>query len=136
MLHAIALPSRGGNTEFTSLRLAHDALPADLDAAIRGRRAYHAYQSRRAPRKLSNTSTAVGGRRPAARAREAAPPSICSAAGCGRARRCLCRWEERIGLRRHRHIPRMGTPLLAAVELPITLTLSPVQMANAEVHVA
>ena len=52
VLHAIELPSRGGNTEFTNLQMAHDALPGALRAMVRGRRAFHAYLSRRAPRKL------------------------------------------------------------------------------------
>ncbi len=52
MLYAIALPRTGGNTEFTSLQMAHDALPDDLRSMVRGRRAFHAYLSRRAPRKL------------------------------------------------------------------------------------
>ena len=52
VLHAIEVPEEGGNTEFTSLYLAYEAL-ADKDKdAIRGARAFHAYLSRRAPRKL------------------------------------------------------------------------------------
>ena len=52
VLHAIEVPEEGGNTEFTSLCLAWEALPDEDKEAIRGRRAFHAYLSRRAPRKL------------------------------------------------------------------------------------
>ena len=47
------MPEEGGNTEFTSLYLAYEALPDDVKEAIRGRGGpFHAYLSRRAPRKL------------------------------------------------------------------------------------
>ncbi len=52
VLYAITLPSRGGNTEFTSLPQAYDTLPEALRGQIQGKRAFHAYLSRRAPRKL------------------------------------------------------------------------------------
>ena len=42
----------GGNTEFTNLFLAYDALDDATRRTIRGRRVFHAYLSRRAPRKL------------------------------------------------------------------------------------
>lgn len=52
-LYAIDLPpGGGGNTEFINLYLAYEALPAETKAAVRGRRAFQAYLSRRAPRKL------------------------------------------------------------------------------------
>ncbi len=52
-LYAIELPeSGGGNTEFINMYLAYEALPDDLAAKVAGRRAYQAYISRRAPRKL------------------------------------------------------------------------------------
>jgi len=52
-LYAIDLPpGGGGNTEFLNMYLAYDALPAETKAALRGRRAFQAYLSRRAPRKL------------------------------------------------------------------------------------
>jgi taurine dioxygenase len=52
-LHAIDLPpGGGGNTEFISMALAYEVLPDDFKAQIRGRRAFQAYLSRRAPRKL------------------------------------------------------------------------------------
>ena len=52
VLHAIEVPEEGGNTEFASLYLAYEALPDDERETLRGRRAFHAYLSRRAPRKL------------------------------------------------------------------------------------
>jgi taurine dioxygenase len=52
VLYAIEVPEEGGNTEFTNLQLAYAALDDDLRRAIAGRRAFHAYLSRRAPRKL------------------------------------------------------------------------------------
>lgn len=52
-LYAIDLPpSGGGNTEFISMVLAYQALPDALKAKIKGKRAFQAYLSRRAPRKL------------------------------------------------------------------------------------
>lgn len=52
-LYAIDLPpSGGGNTEFTNMMMAYDALDEGTKALLRGRRAFQAYQSRRAPRQL------------------------------------------------------------------------------------
>jgi taurine dioxygenase len=52
-LYAIALPpSGGGNTEFTNMMMAYDALDAATKERLRGRRAFQAYLSRRAPRRL------------------------------------------------------------------------------------
>lgn len=52
-LYAIDLPpSGGGNTEFISMVMAYEALPEGLKAQIKGRKAFQAYLSRRAPRKL------------------------------------------------------------------------------------
>jgi taurine dioxygenase len=52
VLYAIELPRQGGNTEFTHMQMAYDGLAEELKVAISGRRAFHAYLSRRAPRKL------------------------------------------------------------------------------------
>ena len=52
VLYAIEVPAQGGNTEFTNLFLAYDALDDATKEMIRGRRVFHAYLSRRAPRKL------------------------------------------------------------------------------------
>lgn len=52
-LYAIDLPeSGGGNTEFLNMYLAYEALSDDMKAVLRGRRAFQAYLSRRAPRRL------------------------------------------------------------------------------------
>ena len=60
VLYAIDVPVAGGNTEFTNLFLAYDALDDATKEMIRGRRVFHAYLSRRAPRKLL-TRTKVEG---------------------------------------------------------------------------
>ena len=52
VLYAIDVPAAGGDTEFTNLFLAYDALDDATKRVIRGRRVFHAYLSRRAPRKL------------------------------------------------------------------------------------
>lgn len=52
VLYAIEVPELGGNTEFTNLQLAFEALPEVLARRVRGRRVFEAYLSRRAPRKL------------------------------------------------------------------------------------
>lgn len=52
VLYAIEVPEVGGNTEFTCLALAHEALDASIKESVRGKRAFHAYLSRRAPRRL------------------------------------------------------------------------------------
>jgi alpha-ketoglutarate-dependent 2,4-dichlorophenoxyacetate dioxygenase len=41
MLHALVIPSEGGNTEFCDLRAAYDALPLDLKEEIQGLSAEH-----------------------------------------------------------------------------------------------
>ena len=43
MLHAVIIPSKGGNTEYCDLRAAYDALPADLKARIEGLKAEHTH---------------------------------------------------------------------------------------------
>lgn len=52
-LYAIDLPpGGGGNTEFTNMAMAYEALDPAMKETLRHRRAFQAYQSRRAPRKL------------------------------------------------------------------------------------
>jgi len=47
MLHAVAVPPRGGETEFCDLRAAYDALPEDVKGEIAGLRTQHfAFHSR------------------------------------------------------------------------------------------
>ena len=43
LLHALAVPTYGGNTVFSNLFAAYDALPADLKAALDGAKAYNAF---------------------------------------------------------------------------------------------
>ena len=43
LLHAIEVPSAGGNTLFADMYGAYDALPADLKTRLAGARAHHAY---------------------------------------------------------------------------------------------
>jgi taurine dioxygenase len=58
-LYAIELPpSGGGNTEFTNMMMAFEALDEPMKEKIQGRRAFQAYLSRRAPRKLLARSEA------------------------------------------------------------------------------
>jgi taurine dioxygenase len=46
-LHAIALPSRGGDTYFASMYAAYDALPPALKQRLEGRSAFYAYGGRK-----------------------------------------------------------------------------------------
>jgi alpha-ketoglutarate-dependent 2,4-dichlorophenoxyacetate dioxygenase len=47
MLHAVAIPAKGGETEFADLRAAYDALPEDMKREIAGLEAeHHALHSR------------------------------------------------------------------------------------------
>ena len=58
-LYAIELPpSGGGNTEFTNMMMAYGALDNAMKDKLRARRAFQAYLSRRAPRKLLARSDA------------------------------------------------------------------------------
>lgn len=53
MLHAIELPSYGGDTQFVDVRAAYDDLPADLKQRIAHLRSTHVYESSRSPRKMA-----------------------------------------------------------------------------------
>jgi taurine dioxygenase len=50
ILHAIANPSRGGQTEFINTALVYEALPAELRAELAGRFAYHDANKLKNPR--------------------------------------------------------------------------------------
>src|SRR5579875_635105 len=52
MLHAVQLPSRGGDTQFVNMHLAYDDLPAAMKRRLDGLQAIHVYQSRHSARKL------------------------------------------------------------------------------------
>jgi alpha-ketoglutarate-dependent taurine dioxygenase len=66
VLFAIEVPDGGGNTEFVNMYDAYDALPQMLKDKIEGRRAFQAYLSRRAPRKLLKRNTAEEEKSPGA----------------------------------------------------------------------
>jgi taurine dioxygenase len=56
MLHAVRLPSRGGDTQFVNMHLAYDELPEATKRRIADLRAIHVYQSRHSARKLMELS--------------------------------------------------------------------------------
>ena len=56
MLHAVALPSVGGDTQFVDVRRAFDELPAEKRNAIAKLRAPHVYESSKSPRKMAELS--------------------------------------------------------------------------------
>ena len=43
LLYSVEVPTWGGNTVFSNLMAAHDAMPADLRSALEGRTAYNAF---------------------------------------------------------------------------------------------
>lgn len=51
-LHAVAIPSKGGDTQFANTAAAYDALPDATKRRIDGLMAVHTYLSSRTPRKL------------------------------------------------------------------------------------
>jgi taurine dioxygenase len=51
-LHAVTIPSKGGDTQFTNTAAAYDALPDAMKRRIDGLKAVHTYLSSRTPRKL------------------------------------------------------------------------------------
>jgi taurine dioxygenase len=70
LLHALELPPEGGDTYWSNMYLAYDTLPADLAAAIAGRRAVHdaTYNSagmlRKGMRPVTDPREAPGARHP------------------------------------------------------------------------
>lgn len=46
-LYALELPSTGGNTLFSNMYMAYDALPADLKEKLKGRKALHIHEYKR-----------------------------------------------------------------------------------------
>jgi taurine dioxygenase len=57
-LHAVALPDRGGDTQFANMAAAYDALPDATKRRIAGLMAIHVYQSSHSARKLMALSEA------------------------------------------------------------------------------
>jgi taurine dioxygenase len=58
VLHAVALPDRGGDTQFADMAAAYAALPAAMRARIADLMAIHVYQSSHSERKLMGLSEA------------------------------------------------------------------------------
>ena len=57
VLHAVELPSSGGDTQFANMQLAYEALSPCLREEVDGLRAKHVYQSRLSQRKLMSLTT-------------------------------------------------------------------------------
>jgi taurine dioxygenase len=53
LLHAIELPSRGGDTQFVDVRAAYDDLAEELKFEIRNLKSLHVYESSDSPRKMA-----------------------------------------------------------------------------------
>jgi taurine dioxygenase len=58
VLHAVTLPDRGGDTQFTNMAEAYDALPEAIRTRIGSLLAIHVYQSSHSARKLMSLSDA------------------------------------------------------------------------------
>ena len=56
ILHALQLPSQGGNTRFTNQALAYEKLSSDIKKRIAGLKAKHVYQSKYSTRKMPTRS--------------------------------------------------------------------------------
>ena len=56
MLHAVNLPSKGGDTQFVDVRRAFDELPEAIKQKILPLRSYHVYESSKSPRKMAALS--------------------------------------------------------------------------------
>ena len=56
MLHAVALPKTGGDTQFVDVRLAYDELPAEMKQKLLTLRSPHVYESSHSPRKMAALS--------------------------------------------------------------------------------
>ena len=56
MLHAIALPAQGGDTQFVDVRKAYDDLPEETKRKILPLRSPHVYESSHSPRKMTALS--------------------------------------------------------------------------------
>ena len=56
MLHAVRLPSAGGDTQYVNMSLAHEELPEATKRRIAPLQAVHVYQSRHSARKLMELS--------------------------------------------------------------------------------
>ena len=64
VLHAVNLPSTGGDTQFANMSAAYDALPAALSRRLAGLNAIHVYQSSHSARQLMALPSAAKERVP------------------------------------------------------------------------
>src|SRR5271165_6714446 len=64
ILHAVTLPSAGGDTQFANMAAAYDALPVTLNQRLRGLIAIHVYQSSHSARQLMALPSAAKERVP------------------------------------------------------------------------
>src|SRR6478752_5352597 len=53
MLYGVVVPSRGGDTQFTNMYAAYEALPAETKARVDGLQVIHKYQSSRQTNRVS-----------------------------------------------------------------------------------
>jgi len=60
-LHALSLPSQGGDTQFVNTHLAYEELSPAMKNRLNGLRALHVYQSRYSPRALQKLEDATPG---------------------------------------------------------------------------
>ena len=51
LLHAVTIPSAGGDTQFVNVQASYDDLPEETKRRIEGKRALHVYLSSRSPRR-------------------------------------------------------------------------------------
>lgn len=58
VLHAVALPDSGGDTQYVNMHAAYEGLDKKMKARLDGQRAVHVYQSRHSQRKLMGLSHA------------------------------------------------------------------------------
>ena len=56
MLHAVSLPSKGGDTQFVDVRAAFDQLPEEMRRKLVKLRSPHVYESSHSPRKMAALS--------------------------------------------------------------------------------
>ena len=64
VLHAVALPGNGGDTQFANMAAAYDALPETLQRRLRDLSAIHVYQSSHSARQLMTLPSAAKERVP------------------------------------------------------------------------
>jgi taurine dioxygenase len=64
VLHAVALPGSGGDTQFANMAAAYDALPETLQRRLRDLSAIHVYQSSHSARQLMTLPSAAKERVP------------------------------------------------------------------------